>query len=129
METFYGLLDNELRQKLKKTFILMNNLVNIVENDTEFKTKYESIIPIKYPLYCYGINKHKTCIKNSYNKPTIIQLKVKDTLENKKNLSIMHKKEDIRKDVIIMNIIKTMDYILKQNGLDLNIITYNILPN
>ena len=71
-------IDTELRQQLKKTFILMNNLVNIAENDTDFKEKYESILPIKYPLYCYGINKRNTCIKNSYNKPTIIQLKVKN---------------------------------------------------
>ena len=41
----------------------------------------------------------------------------------------MVKHEDIRKEHIIMNIIKLMDYFLKKDeNLDLNITTYNILP-
>ena len=107
----------------------MNNLVNIVQHKTSFKPKYESILPIKYPLYCYGINEKNICVKNSYNKPTIIELKVRNLRLATDTMKIMYKKEDIRKDVIIMNIIKTMNTILKDNGLDLNIITYNILPN
>ena len=39
------------------------------------------------------------------------------------------KKEDIRKEEIIMKIIKLMDlYLKKEANLDLNITTYNILP-
>ena len=39
--------------------------IKIRENNSDFKQKYESILPIKYPLYCYGLNKKKTCVKNS----------------------------------------------------------------
>ena len=73
METFYSLLNTELRQKHKKTFILMNNLVNIVENDNDFKEKYESILPIKYPLYCYGINKRNIFEVNTNSYTTFIK--------------------------------------------------------
>ena len=47
----------------------------------------------------------------------------------KKILSSLLKKEDVRKEEIIMKIIKLMDYFLKKDeNLDLNITTYNILP-
>ena len=41
----------------------------------------------------------------------------------------MYKREDIRIDLTITNIIKLMDYILKkEERLDLFISTYNVLP-
>jgi phosphatidylinositol 3-kinase len=41
---------------------------------------------------------------------------------------LLYKKEDIRKDQIIMDIIRLMDIFLKRNGININIITYNIQP-
>ena len=41
----------------------------------------------------------------------------------------MYKREDIRIDLIISNIIKVMDHILQgEEGLQLNISAYNVLP-
>lgn len=49
--------------------------------------------------------------------------------ESSKVYNIMLKKEDIRIEAIIMNIIKLIDYFLKtEENLDLYITTYNILP-
>jgi hypothetical protein len=42
--------------------------------------------------------------------------------------SFIYKSEDIRKDRIISGIITIMDYILKKNGYDMNVVTYNVLP-
>jgi hypothetical protein len=49
-----------------------------------------------------------------------------DTYGNKK--ALLYKNEDVRNDYIIQSIIKCMDYILKNNGLDMEIITYDVLP-
>ena len=49
--------------------------------------------------------------------------------EGTKVYNIMLKKEDIRKEAIIMNIIKLINYFLiDEENLDLHITTYNILP-
>lgn len=62
-------------------------------------------------------------IKSSATKP--IQIPLKNNNETKYYL---YKKEDIRKDKIIMNIIRLIDIILKrEENIDLNIITYDIL--
>lgn len=62
---------------------------------------------------------------DSKTKPIILPCKY----ENDKIFNIMLKKEDIRKEEIIMKIIKLMDlYLKKEANLDLNITTYNILP-
>ena len=41
---------------------------------------------------------------------------------------VLFKREDIRKDQIITNLILIMDNILKREGLDLEVITYRCLP-
>lgn len=67
----------------------------------------------------------KIKIKNSATKPMNIPCKTCD----KEPINILYKREDIRKDQAIMNVIKLMDIILKQEEkLDLGIVTYNILP-
>ena len=43
--------------------------------------------------------------------------------DNIYNYQILYKPEDVRKDMIIINIIRLMDIILKKEGLDLHIIT------
>ncbi len=62
--------------------------------------------------------------KTSATEPLIIPLK-----NNTKTYKILYKSEDIRKDQIIMNIIKLIDIILKKElGMDFQIVTYNIRP-
>ena len=67
----------------------------------------------------------KIKIKNSATKPMIIPCRTKDNA----TINVLYKREDVRKDQIVMNVIKLMDIILKkEEGLDLNILTYDILP-
>jgi len=49
--------------------------------------------------------------------------------DNGNTIPIMYKREDLRKDQIIVNIIKLMDIILKkEEGLDLHIVSYKVVP-
>ena len=66
--------------------------------------------------------------KHSVTKPIVIPLKQMDINIVDKHKIIMYKREDIRKDQIIMSVIRLMDCILKKAGMDLNIVTYNIRP-
>lgn len=62
--------------------------------------------------------------KKSATEPIIIPLK-----NNTQYYKILYKSEDIRKDQIIMNIIKLIDIILKKElGIDFQIVSYNIRP-
>lgn len=83
-------------------------------------------INIKKKFHEIDIEKIKTI--NSKTKPVILPCKYLEN-EVEKTFRIMIKKDDIRKEAIVMNIIKLMDFFLKKDeNLDLNIITYNILP-
>jgi len=71
-------------------------------------------------------------IKRSCSRPVIVPFKVTDSTATQPTLldySLLYKSEDIRKELIIMNLIKLTDQLLQQEeGLDLQITTYNILP-
>src|SRR6185503_3425261 len=57
--------------------------------------------------------------------PVWIPCIIKDTNDI---YSFIYKSEDVRKDHIVSCIIKVMDKILKNAGLDMQIVSYNILP-
>lgn len=63
-------------------------------------------------------------IKQSYTKPKFIPYV--DNNNNKK--AILFKHEDIRKDLIIMNLIKYTKIMLLKENIDVPIITYEIIP-
>lgn len=144
---------SNIRQKLvksldKETYTLFlngydftQNIIEIINNSTDPKdaiTKhlksntYYSInnfcLPINIDKKFKGIDLNNIKIINSKTKPIILPCIYTEKKENK-TFGIMVKKEDTRKEAIIMNIIKLMDYFLKKDeNLDLNITTYNILP-
>lgn len=119
----------ELFKNIYEITNIIVDIPNIKQND--FK-KYLSIINnknFKLPIniheeYSY-ICLDKIKIINSKTKPVIIPCIISNSIKIRE---YMIKNEDIRKEYIIMNIIKLMDLYLKQVGLDLNIVTYNILP-
>ncbi|AYV77325.1 MAG: phosphoinositide 3-kinase [Barrevirus sp.] len=95
--------------EIKDCFKLKGLLTNPLNN----KNKIQEIL----------IDKIK--IKNSATKPMIIPCK---TVENT-IINVLYKREDVRKDQVIMNVIKISDLIIKKElGLDLDILTYDILP-
>lgn len=86
-------------------------------------------LPINPVLKCKKMNIKMSKIKNSSNRPIIIPCQVDSRLRKNLEYKLMYKKEDVRKDQLIMNIITLMNKILKdEENLDLFITRYNILP-
>jgi phosphatidylinositol 3-kinase len=113
------------------------NMISQINIDEDYKTKLKNTIEtnnifeneIINPLSPFkkiiNINIDNIEIKQSATQPIIIPCISKTKSTN----YILFKKEDIRKDEIVINIIKIMDNILKtEEGLDLNIKTYNVIP-
>jgi Phosphatidylinositol 3- and 4-kinase/FYVE zinc finger len=64
-------------------------------------------------------------VPKSMTRPVIIPGKT----ESGETISVMHKQEDVRKDKVIMDVIRLMDIILKRElDEDMFIVTYNVLP-
>lgn len=81
--------------------------------------------PLNHTFKIKNINIDKIKIKNSATKPLIIPCES----QNGNIVNILYKKEDIRKDQIILNLIQLIDIILKkEENLDLGITIYNVLP-
>jgi hypothetical protein len=111
------------------------------ENITDIikKLPFENLyLPINPLIKCHGIVADKIQIKDSGTSPIILPIKINETKTESdakttetpyKTYDIMYKPEDIRKDQIVMNMIRLIDIILKrEENLDLNIVTYNIRP-
>tara|TARA_Y100000589_G_C27115111_1_gene613925 strand:+ start:1 stop:999 length:999 start_codon:yes stop_codon:yes gene_type:complete len=84
------------------------------------------VLPINTNITCNDIIEDDIKLFNSATKPIMISCSTTNKYIN--NYRLIYKKEDIRKDYIILQIIKLIDLILKEEEkLDLNIVTYNIL--
>ena len=146
----YKIMYNDLRKRLIKaldtekynlfisSYDFTNNIFKIL---TESKTPKESMIEhFKNNNYFYDKNIYiptnieKKIIKIDIDTISCIDSQTKPLTipfydENNELYKIMIKNDDIRKEYIIMNIIKIIDVILKRDlKTDLNITTYNILP-
>lgn len=114
----------------------LENIVSIYEKCNDIIVEIKKLFK-KYDkdIYCpinpnYIITKIKydqINIKNSATKPVYIPLICKNNQEYKE-IDIIIKKEDVRKDQIIINIIDIIDKILDSNGIDRNICIYKIQP-
>ena len=141
----YYTLHPKIKNHIKKGFQFIQKLPDIInrgkviEHIDGIDTSFDNVVLcIKPELQCIGINYKNIIVKNSHTKPTIAELVCKQisaSKKTKKNVSppsqfkIMYKREDIRIDLIISNIIKVMDHILqKEEGLQLYISAYNVLP-
>lgn len=114
---------NSLSQLSVNAANLDQLLINkLIDNDIYEK---EIPIPIRPDLIMAGIEVKGVKIMKSATSPIYIPCQIKD---QKEPYSFIYKSEDIRKDHIVSCIIRVMDRILKSSGLDMNIITYNILP-
>lgn len=102
--------DNKKKyDEIKNNFIMKGFLTNPLNSKDQIK---EILID-------------KIKIKNSATKPMVIPCKTK----NNKIVNILHKSEDVRKDQVVMNVIRLMDIILKKElKMDFGIATYDILP-
>ena len=129
----YASLKPNIREHLKKSFQFTNRLPSVISDKCSTGNNIDNIIlSIKPELKCIGINYNNIVVKSSFSKPTIAELlctKVNKKTNTASSFKIMYKREDIRIDLIITNIIKIMDYILKkEEKLNLFVSTYNVLP-
>lgn len=106
--------DKRLRDYVKSNISKMDNL----------------IIPLNPLINNFKINIDEIKRKVSATKPIYIPIRYQNYVTNLyDNYNLLYKNEDIRKDKIILNIIKLIDLILKkEEDLDLNIITYGVRP-
>jgi hypothetical protein len=101
----------------------LNQNINIYINYLRYvANKY--FIPFKSSHFITKILYDDITIKQSYTKPKFIPY-IDDFNNNK---AILFKHEDIRKDLIIMNLIKYTKILLIKENIDIPIITYEIIP-
>lgn len=138
-------LRSETKQHLQQTFYFVENFSELVTNVETFPTLLPAYfktlsdrgdIPISSPVNPYrmihSVDGDGIHVKRSCSRPVIVPFQAVDATgnnETKLPYQLLFKREDIRKELIIMNLIKLTDMLLQQEeGLDLQITTYNILP-
>jgi phosphatidylinositol 3-kinase len=142
-------IDNKFLKVLNNSYTFIKNISNILlfsnNNDNLIKEinihlkkeKYFDICPISLPVdpnqITIDLDVENIEFKNSATRPVLLTFNcIKKDINNliyNTNFSILHKKEDIRKDYIIVKIIYLMDLIIKRElDIDLHLINYNILP-
>ncbi len=128
-----------VKDYLKNSFYFVENLTEIVSEGDKFPTLIEAYFntlhdnnimkitsPVNPEITLSNVYKSGIRIRGSSSKPISIPFNIGDT---HKSYELLYKKDDVRKDLVIMNIIKLIDIILKRDeNLDLYITTYNILP-
>lgn len=132
---FISVLPKETSINLENTYKFVNNLNSIlkINNDiSEIKTilnnhflseKYFTSymsFPISPEKNITGVDISNISMKSSATKPVMIPF-ISDF-----NHTVLFKNEDLRKDHIVINIIKLMNIFLKNDGLDLKIVEYDV---
>lgn len=91
----------------------------------KFHLKNELVLPLNVNVQVKDILINKIKIKSSATRPLLLPC----TTPDGKITNVLFKKEDVRKDQIIMNLINIIDIILKKDeNIDLNLVCYNVLP-
>lgn len=89
-----------------------------------FRENGNIVSPVKPDLGEQEVITDKLSVKKSATRPIVIPLKSGESFSR-----ILYKSEDLRKDQVIMSIIRIMkDILFRALDIDLNIITYNIQP-
>ena len=105
------------------------DIIKTIDDKKKHKCNVMNVNEIIYPLdtskKIIEIDMYDIKYKNSASKPMVIKCK---TIEQD-IVQLLYKKENLIKDIIVMNIIKLSQIILnKDENLDLDIVTYNIIP-
>jgi len=95
---------------------------------TDLDRKNSSTKPIILSLKVYPKNDQE-CLSSLGTSPDAEYAKmISNSLTKVSNVKVMYKREDLRKDMIILNTIRLMDSLIKEEGYDMNVILYNVLP-
>jgi len=91
----------------------------------KFKIKNEMTLPTNPDISAKSVCLDKIKIKKSATNPVIIPFLTTDNSVHK----LMYKREDVRKDQIIMHLIYLINLIVsREENIDLGMVDYNILP-
>jgi phosphatidylinositol 3-kinase len=103
-----------------------DNMMDYIKNYLmEYTFHKKFYLPVDFEKPFDGIQIEKIRTIDSKTRPIILPC----IYDGDKVFNVMLKKEDIRKEEIVMKIIKLMDIFLKrEENLDLNVTLYNILP-
>jgi hypothetical protein len=111
----------ELLEVLPKEFYIAiirgQNMVETLSNGDNIKGNIISVLSPE--LGEQEVYTDKISVKESATRPVLIPCD---------KSSILYKKDDIRKDYIIMCVIRLMHKILKDNGIQSDYVTYNVQP-
>lgn len=108
----------EVLPKESYTIIIKaQNFVELLKNGQSLTGKIISAVGPQ--LGEQDVYTNKISIKQSATRPTLIPCS---------GSSILFKKDDIRRDYVVISVIRLMEKILKDNGLDIEIVTYNVQP-
>jgi len=123
-------------EKIKESAVFVNLLNSISNKICDQDKKYDDIkddfymksslcCPLDHKQKIKSIHIEKIKIKNSASKP----LSIPCELESGAFVNILYKKENVRKDQIIMNLIHLANKIIKtEENIDIDVVSYNILP-
>ena len=85
-------------------------------------------IPFTEELKCIQVCLDSMNQMNSYHKPCKFNLQCLNSENQIEFFPLLWKREDIRKDLIILNIIQLMNHILQEHISDLQLVQYSVLP-
>lgn len=113
-----------LDSKSHNLIVKGNNLIERIRHDKledikEAVSTCKLVSPIFPELGHQTVDIDGISFKRSATKPVLIPM-------NKSKL--LFKRDDVRKDQTVISVIRLMEEILKENGVDIDIITYNVQP-
>lgn len=132
-DELFKIVDGENFDKIMKisaqsTNLEINNIIrqNIKEHNLDKRNVY---LPINPNYQIVHIIDSKISVKNSATKPIQVPCMCKNKDGQTELYEVIYKSEDVRKDNLIMNIIRIIDLVLKdEEEIDFDILTYDILP-
>lgn len=134
---FFASVNSDIQNNIKQGYALGRMLCNIpMKPSVEcINTALRSISVTYLPTECDGnptlLFTSQSRITTSANCPIYIPgvvYDIKMLSKLKEQSSLLYKQEDVRIDCVVMHIIRFMNLILKRNNLDLDIVTYDVVP-
>lgn len=131
-------LEERERNKLQASFYFVNNLADMATDPLQFPTLITNYFetnremnsapiysPVSPDLILEGVHTEGVRVRGSSSRPISIPFRCADGT----SYELLYKHDDVRKDLVVMNIIRLTDLILqREEGLDLNMVTYQVLP-
>ena len=129
---FFNNISNIMIGTMENGFIIeksYNTIIHLISQQNNFTQSYKNVLyPLNTKIFCKDLLVKKREVKNSFHKPILYDCIIIDKNNKQMNKQILVKKDDVRIEKIVINIINMINLILKDNDIDINTITYNIIP-